>query len=99
MASELFTRKAEQGDYGQNTGREVASEIGVDYNQALGCTQNETRVTTDVNFGSTLGVHGTPAIGVRFGSNPPSFISYGGRTYDQGGVPFDVLSKVADSVQ
>ncbi len=99
MASELFYKKAEQGNYGQNTGREVATEIGVDYNTALGCTQNENRVTTDVNFGSNLGVHGTPAIGVRYGSNPPSFLTYAGRTYDQGGVPFDILSKVVDSVQ
>jgi protein-disulfide isomerase len=99
MASDLFMTKAEQGDYGQNTGREIADEIGVDYTQALNCAQSDNRVTTDVNFGSALGVQGTPAVGVRFGSNSPSFISYGGRTYNQGGIPFDVLSKVVDAVQ
>jgi protein-disulfide isomerase len=98
MASELFITKAMQGDYGQNTGREVASEIGVDYNQALACTQNQDQVATDVQLGSSIGITGTPAIAVRFGDAPPTFLTFAGHTYNQGGIPYDVLSQVVTAM-
>lgn len=91
LASDLFTQKAIQGNYGQNTGREVATEIGVDYNQALGCSQNQEQVNTDRQLGATIGVHGTPAVAVRIGDSAPQWITFNGRTYDQGGPPFEAL--------
>lgn len=99
MASELFIRKAMQGDYGQNTGREIGNEIGVDYNQALGCTQNETQLQKDYTLAQSIGVTGTPAVAMRLGDKAPTFVSFGGQTYTQGGPPIEVLAAVVNSVQ
>jgi hypothetical protein len=34
---------------------------------------------------------------VRFGDGPAQFVTIGGRTYDRGSVPLDVLNQVVES--
>lgn len=98
-AGELFTQKAEQGNYGEKTAQEVASAIGVDYNKALACAQNNTQVQTDVALGESLGVNGTPAVAVRYKDGTLQWITYQGQTYNRGGAPYNVLAAIVNSVQ
>lgn len=78
-ASELFFEKASRGDYGADTGRNIAQELGLDYAQALVCSQEATRVKTDVSLGQSLGVSGTPSVAYRVGDNTPYL---GGERYE-----------------
>ncbi len=96
-ASELFIRKAMQGDYGQNTGREIADEIGVDYNTALGCSSTQKQLDNDAALAAQIGVTGTPGVAMRLGNGAPTFITYQGQTYNSGGVPANVLDAVVQS--
>lgn len=98
-AGELFSHKAAQGNYGQNTGREVANEIGVNYEKALVCSNDNTQVQTDVALGSTLGVSGTPAVAIRYQDGVLKWITYDGQTYDRGGIPYNVLAAVVNAAQ
>ncbi len=74
--------------------RSAVQEMGLNYSEILSCSQNSTQVQTDVQFGSSRGVNGTPAVMVRYDNGPAQWISYGGTTYDRGSVPFEVIAAV-----
>jgi protein-disulfide isomerase len=90
----LFEQSMKYNNYDENTAKLVAEKMGLDYPKALACSQTTDRVDTDVKLGERLGVTGTPAVMVRYGKDDPKFITYGGQTYNQGGVPFEVLAAV-----
>jgi protein-disulfide isomerase len=87
------------GRYTNEVGRLLASDLGINYSEMLSCASTATQVQTDIAFGSSAGVTGTPAVLVRYGDNPAEFVSYNGRTYNQGGVPYTVLAAITDAVQ
>jgi protein-disulfide isomerase len=87
------------GRYTNEVGRLLASDLGINYSEMLSCASSATQVQTDIAFGSSAGVTGTPAVLVRYGDNPAEFVSYNGRTYNQGGVPYTVLAAITDAVQ
>lgn len=94
-AYEIFYELATTGQYGDQMGRVVAERLGLDYSQILNCTSDANQPATDLALGRRLGVTGTPAVMVRYGNADPTYISLGGRTYNSGGVPYDVLAQVA----
>jgi protein-disulfide isomerase len=77
-----------------NITRNFASDMGLDYGAILQCLSSANQHNIDKTLGEGLGVNGTPAIMIRYGSNAPTWITYGGQTYDRGGVSFDVLAAV-----
>ena len=92
-AYDVLYRDAVAGNYDGNSLRNMAGDLGVNYADALDCAQNEKQVDTDVAFGETLNVHGTPAIRVRDASGKAGSLFIDGQAYDQGGPSFEVLSK------
>lgn len=96
-AYELFYQLAESGQYSDQMGRTVAERLNLDYSQILNCTSSASQPATDVALGRRLGVSGTPAVMIRYGNGDPTFVNFGGRTYNSGGVPYDVLSQVVQA--
>jgi protein-disulfide isomerase len=84
------------GKYNDKLGQAMANELGLEYASLLECAQTAEQITTDVEYGRTLGVTGTPAILVRFGDDDATSITLDGQTYDRGGVPLDVLAQVVE---
>ncbi len=89
---DLLYREAMAGTYDGNTMRKLASELGVNYADALNCAQNEQQVYTDTALANQLNVHGTPAIRVRNANGETMSLVVDGQAYDTGGPSFDVLS-------
>ncbi len=90
------------GRYTQDMGRQLATDEGLNYSDLLTCVNNNDitkQVQTDINYGTQAGVTGTPAVMVRYGSGAAQYITYNGTTYNQGGVPYDVLATVTDAAQ
>ncbi len=90
------------GRYTQDVGRLYAQDAGLSYSQLLDCSNNlgnDAQVNKDVNFGSQNGVNGTPAVMVRYGDGAATFITYNSVTYNQGGVPYNVMAAVTEAVQ
>jgi protein-disulfide isomerase len=96
-AYEIFYQLAESGQYSDQMGRTVSDRLGLDYSQILNCTSSASQPATDVALGRRLGVSGTPAVMIRYGNSEPTFVNYGGRTYNSGGVPYEVLSQVVQA--
>lgn len=79
--------------------REVANQLNLSYSDLLDCARQADQFETDQRLAQRLGVGGTPAVMVRYGDETPSWITYNGRTYDRGAVPFEVLAAVVESAQ
>ncbi len=94
QTAELFYQLAAKGQYGQDIGRIAAQQAGVDYAKVLDCQRAATQVQKDIDMGTALGVSGTPAVAVRYADDKLQWISLGGQTYNQGGVPGQVLQQV-----
>lgn len=95
----LMFNYAATGRYTQDVGRQLATDLGLNYADLLSCTSTATQVQTDINFGTQSGITGTPATMVRYGDGAAQFISYNGNTYNQGGAPYAVLAAVVDAAQ
>ncbi len=90
---------AMSGRYTQDVGRVLANDLGLNYSDLLSCSNSATQVQTDINFGTQSGITGTPATMIRYNDGAAQFISYNGRTYNQGGAPYAVLAAVVDAAQ
>lgn len=77
----------------------ISSELDLDEDELLDCTQDAFQIASDIELGIALGVNGTPAVLVRYGDSEPEFIVFEGETYDLGGVPEDVLRAVIEEAQ
>jgi protein-disulfide isomerase len=93
-----FNALAQQGRY-DDAPRIVAQEIGLNYASLLECQQRSTYVDNIVSSAEPLRVTGTPAVRIRYGSGAPTLITWGGQTYDRGGVPLAILRQVVDAAQ
>ncbi len=98
-AHDYLFQQASAGNYGTEMLRNLASQLGVDYAEALNCSQNETQVATDVALAGKLGVHGTPAIRVRSADGTVGSLIVNGQSNDTGGPSFDVLSQYMAQIQ
>lgn len=94
-----FFNLAMTSRYNQDVGRLGAEEMGMNYSEMLTCSANANQVRTDVAFGQSRGVTGTPAVMVRYPDGAAQWITYNGTTYDRGDVPMAVLSAVVESAQ
>lgn len=83
--------------FSDDMGRVLAQRVGIDnYSELLTCSRDANQINTDIEFGRTLGVSGTPAVLVRYDGGNPQWITYSGVTYDRGSVPFAVLAAVVE---
>jgi protein-disulfide isomerase len=98
-AKDAFYQLAAVGRYDGNSGRVVTEKLGLDYTKVLDCLKTERQVETDLNLGSQLGVGGTPAVLVRIGNGEPKWIEALGRTWDQGGVPYEAIAAAVEQNQ
>lgn len=98
-AYKLYYDLALTARFNEDAHRIVARELGLNYSDILQCTERATQVRTDVNFGASNGVSGTPAVMMRVGDGPAQWINYNGVTYNRGSVSFDVLAAVINSYQ
>jgi protein-disulfide isomerase len=87
VAKDLFFQQAMRGSYNQDTSRNVAQQMGLDYNSALACAADEEQVATDIALAQSVGVEATPAIRIRYNNGAPQAIP----GYERGGPPFEAL--------
>jgi protein-disulfide isomerase len=93
----LLYQLARTGQYDQDLGQRVANQLDLNYAEMLNCSTSAQQVATDIEYGRARSISGTPAVMVRFGDGPAQFVTIGGRTYDRGSVPLDVLTQVVES--
>lgn len=94
----LFQTGRAQGRFNERTARTLADRMELDYSELLRCAENADQFQTDQRLGQSLGVQSTPSILIRYGDEAPQFISDGVQTYNRGGVPYQVLQAVVESV-
>jgi protein-disulfide isomerase len=99
QAYDLLYQYAVTGRYTQDVGRILASDLGLSYSQLLDCSTSADQWRTDVQFGQSVGVQGTPAVMVRYGDSDAQWVNYNGRVYDRSGVDLDVLAALVDNAQ
>ncbi len=99
LARDLFFALAVEGQYNRDTAKIVADQLDLDYDAALTCAESYQGTDDNVALSRELGVVGTPTVLVRYGDEAPVFIELDGRTYDGGGVPFDVLAASIEAAQ
>ncbi len=92
-AHDLLFQQAMAGNYDSAMLRNLANDLGVDYAEALNCSQTQTQVNTDTALANQLNVHGTPAIRVRDASGKAGSLILNGQAYDTGGPSLDVLNR------
>jgi protein-disulfide isomerase len=97
QAYDVLYGYATSGQYDLHVGERLAKAFELDYETMVACVDGAKQVGTDIALGEKLGVTGTPAIMVRLGDGIPQFITLSGRTYDQGGVPLNVLTQVINA--
>jgi protein-disulfide isomerase len=93
QAHDMLFDAAEKGNYDGNTMRNMADTLGVNYADALNCSNTDKQVDTDIALADSLNAHGTPAIRVRDASGKAGSLILNGQSYDEGGPSFDVLSQ------
>ncbi len=96
-AKDILFQWSMSGRYNENTGRDLARELGVSYEEALACARTQTQVDTDVTLANRLGVTGTPAVMVRYGDGDPEWVTFNGQVLNRGGLPFNILAEVVRS--
>jgi protein-disulfide isomerase len=74
----LYTMLASNGFDPTGTPRAFAEKMGVDYAQLVQCTQSAKQVDTDLLFGESLNVQGTPTVMARINGQAPTLV--GGTT-------------------
>ena len=92
-AHDLLFQDAMAGNYDDNTLRNMADGLGVNYADALNCSKDQKQVTIDMALADSLNVHGTPAIRVRDASGKAGSLTIDGQSYDSGGPPYSILSE------
>ena len=95
----LFQMGRAQGRFNAQTARTLADRLDLDYGELLSCAENADQVATDERFGRSLNVGSTPTMMIRYGDSAPQFINDGLRTYDGGGVPYQILSAIVETAQ
>lgn len=98
-AHNLIYSIADRSRFNDTTARQVATSLGLNYSELLTCAGDARQGEIDKDFGQSLNVTGTPAVRIRYGSGEATFISYGGRVYDRGSVPLEVLGAVVAQAQ
>ena len=63
----------------------------------VACFEGANQIAVDSEFGSDLGVTGTPAVMVRYGDGEPEWIVVDDQTFDRGGVDFEILAAVVEN--
>ncbi|HYO88637.1 MAG TPA: thioredoxin domain-containing protein, partial [Candidatus Limnocylindrales bacterium] len=80
----LLYQMARTGQYNQDLGQKVATQLDLNYAEILNCSTTAQQVATDVAFGRARSISGTPAVMVRFGDGAAQYITINGQTYDRG---------------
>lgn len=98
---------AEQGVYTvENMFSVMTRRVNVTEDELIACVvewndNHETpqQIFADYEFATTMGINGTPAVLVRFNGGEAEVLVWEGTTFDQGGIPLEVLAAVVASVQ
>ena len=96
QAHDLLFELAQNRQISDGSALEVADTVDVNEEALLSCLDQSIQYLVDVQLGRKTGVSGTPAIRARKGKNDLDIIHLGQQALDGGGVPFDVLSALAE---
>lgn len=99
QAHDILFELGNRGRFNQTTARTLADRMGLTYSDLLSCAGDASQFETDVQFGRNLNVQSTPTIMVRINGGTPQFISAGGREWNRGPVPYELLQAVVESGQ
>lgn len=96
QAHDLLYEYALTGRYDETIPSQLALDLRLVEATLLECIETADQVAIDVALARELGVTGTPAVMVRYGSGLPQYIRLDGVTYTAGGPTFDVLSATVE---
>ncbi|MBZ0291897.1 MAG: DsbA family protein [Anaerolineae bacterium] len=99
QAHDILFELGSRGRFNQTTARTLSDRIGLTYSDLLSCAGDASQYETDVQLGRTLNVQSTPTIMIRLDDNRPQYINAGGREWDRGPVPYEILQAVVASSQ
>ena len=85
----LYARGSSGRLFSDDTGRLLAEESGVEYDELLSCTQEVRQVQIDTQLGISIGVRGTPTLAFRYAD--------GQMTQAQGAPNFGQLSAIIEA--
>ena len=97
-ARSLLFSLAQQQEVTPEISQLVADRLGLDAESLADCVTRAQQFVTDMQLGDALGVNGTPAIMVRVGESDPQWVSVRGEVFDRGGLPYEMLALIAQSV-
>jgi protein-disulfide isomerase len=98
-AHDVLFELGSRGRFNDTTSRALGERLGIAHNELVACAGDAEQVDLDGRMGERLGVQSTPSIMARIGNSEPQFISVGGRTFNRGPVPYEVLEAVITSNQ
>jgi protein-disulfide isomerase len=99
QAHDVLYELGSRGRFNSTTASTLADRVGLQYSALLSCAERASQHTTDVRVGSSLNVQSTPTIMYRIGDSRPQFVNVGGRVWDRGPVPYEVLSGLIETAQ
>ncbi len=88
---------AANGEYDAQIGQRLTDEFELNYDKLVKCAESAQQVLKDVTLAQQVGIGGTPAVLVRYDDGEAEFVTLEGRTYNQGGVAFEVLAQVIEA--
>ncbi len=99
--SEMAYELAEQGRYNDQLWQPLVQTFDLNIRQLEACfnATSPLQVEVDTIYGQSLGVTGTPAVRVRYGSGAAEVIERDSVVYANGRVPFEVLAAVVEAAQ
>ena len=103
----VFYNMAESGAYSVETMfRVLTNQLGLAQADLIDCATNwdqnqekPMQIMTDYELANSVGITGTPSVLVRFNGGEPEVLVWEGQTWNQGGVPLEILAEVVASVQ
>ncbi len=102
-----FFQMADAGAYSVNAMlTTLSNRLDVTQDELISCVVDweanngaPMQIFTDYDFATSAGINGTPAALVRMNGGDATVLVWNGQTFDQGGVPLEVLSEVVASAQ
>ncbi len=92
----LFNYSTTRSLSGNDAGRELATELQLNYAQLLECTVTSDQYQIDSRLAQSAGTTGTPSVRVRFAGDEIDALQPISPQYTSGGVDYEVLARVIE---
>lgn len=92
----LFNYSTTRRLSGNDAGRELATDLQLNYSRLLECTATSDQSQIDSRLAQSAGTTGTPAVRVRFAGDAVDALQQISPQYTSGGVDYEVLARIIE---